>query len=50
MSDRIIIFKEVALTLQTQIRVLIVKQSGQALHCLLFHLHHLEISHHGITS
>ena len=35
-------------TVQTQIRLLLEEQSDQGLHCLLFHLHHLEV--HGRTS
>ena len=27
-------------TVQTQIKLLLVEQSDQGLHCLLFHLHH----------
>ena len=34
---------------QTQIRLLLEEQSDQGLHCLLFHWHHLEVSHHGRT-
>ena len=34
-------------TVQTQIRLLLEEQSDQGLHCLLFHLHHLEVLHHG---
>ena len=30
-------------TVQTQIRLLLEEQSDQGLHCLLFHLHHLEV-------
>ena len=36
-------------TVQTQIRLLLEEQSDQGLHCLLFHLHHLEVLHHGKT-
>ena len=34
--------KKVWQTMQTQIRLLLEEQSGQGLHCLLFHLHHLD--------
>ena len=37
-------------TVQTQIRLLQKEQSDQGIHCLLFHLHHLEVLDHGITS
>ena len=30
---------------QTKIRLLLKEQSDQGLHCLLFHLHHLEVLH-----
>ena len=33
-------------TVQTQIRLLLKEQSDLGLHCLLFHLHHLEVLHH----
>ena len=33
-------------TVQTQIRLLIEEQSDQSLHCFLFHLHCLDVSHH----
>ena len=29
-------------TVQTQIRLLLEEQSDQGLHCLLFHLHHVD--------
>ena len=34
-------------TVQTHIRLLLEEQSDQGLHCLLFHLHYLEISGYG---
>ena len=37
-------------TVQTQIRLLLEEQSDQGLHCLLFHLHHLEVKHQGRTA
>ena len=37
-------------TVQTQIRLLLEEQSDQGLHCLLFHLHHLEVLDLGRTS
>ena len=36
-------------TVQTQIRLLLEEQSDQGLHCFLYHLHPLEVLHHGIT-
>ena len=33
-----------------QTALLLEEQSDQGLHCLLFHLHHLEVFHHGRTS
>ena len=40
-------------TVQTQIKLaplllLLKEQSDQGLHCLLFHLHHIEVSHCGL--
>ena len=37
-------------TVQTQIRLLLEEQLDQGLHCLLFHLHHLEVKHQGRTA
>ena len=37
-------------TVKTQIRLLLEEQSDQGLHCLLFHLHHLEVKHQGRTA
>ena len=37
-------------TVQTQIRLLLKKQSDQGLHCLLFHLHHFDEIHSGLAS
>ena len=36
-------------TVQTQIRLLLEEQSDQGLHCLLFHLHHFDEIHEGLT-
>ena len=37
-------------TVQIQIRLLLEEQSDQGLHCLLFHLHHLDKVPYGLAS